>query len=305
MSNRSADNPCDHLPKVAHAASCCPCSVVCVRLYWLWQVPTCHGKGSSVGIIIKSEQEIALMRQAGRINASVLQALAEAVRPGITTRELDRIARDLLRSAGATPAFLNYPNPNPFFTDSRYPAAINTSINDELVHGIPGRRRLKEGDILSIDCGTVYQGYIGDSATTVPVGRIGAEARRLLDVTQEALRRAIAVCRPGNHLGDISATIQEWVEGQGFNVVREYTGHGVGHDMHEDPSIPNWGKRDRGVPLRPGMTLALEPMVTVGPPDLEVKADRWTVVTADGSLCAHFEHTVAVTDGAPEILTLP
>jgi len=258
-----------------------------------------------VGIIIKSEQEIALMRQAGRINATVLEALARAVRPGVATRQLDRIARDMLRSAGATPAFLGYPNPNPFLADASYPAAINASINDELVHGIPGRRRLTEGDILSIDCGTVYEGYVGDSAITVPVGRISAEARRLLDVTQEALRRAIEACRPGNHLGDISATIQEWVEGQGYNVVREYTGHGVGRDMHEDPSIPNWGKRDRGAPLRPGMTFALEPMVTVGPPDLVVRADHWTVATADGGLCAHFEHTVAVTDGAPEILTLP
>lgn len=258
-----------------------------------------------MAVIIKSEHEIALMRQAGRINAGVLDALARAVRPGIMTRELDRMARDLLRSAGATPAFLGYPNPNPLFSDASYPAAINTSINDELVHGIPGRRRLREGDILSIDCGTVYQGYIGDSAITVPVGRISAEARHLLEVTQEALRLAIEACRPGNHLGDVSAAIQEWVEGQGLNVVREYTGHGVGRDMHEDPSIPNWGKRDRGVLLRPGMTFALEPMVTVGPPNLVVKADRWTVATADGSLCAHFEHTVAVTDGAPEILTLP
>ena len=258
-----------------------------------------------MAIIIKSEHEIQLMRQAGRINAGVLEELARAVRPGISTRALDRMARDLLRSAGATPAFLGYPNPNPFFADARYPAAINASINDELVHGIPGRRRLREGDILSIDCGTVYQGYIGDSAITVPVGRISAEARRLLEVTQEALRLAIEACRPGNHLGDISATIQEWVEGQGFSVVREYTGHGVGRDMHEDPSIPNWGKRDRGAPLRPGMTFALEPMVTVGPPDLVVRDDHWTVATADGSLCAHFEHTVAVTDSAPEILTLP
>ncbi|HHX45170.1 MAG TPA: type I methionyl aminopeptidase [Chloroflexi bacterium] len=258
-----------------------------------------------MAIIIKSDQEIALMRQAGRTNGRILEALARAVRPGITTRALDRMARDMLRAAGATPAFLNYPNPNPLLVDASYPAAINASINDELVHGIPSRRRLKEGDILSIDCGTVYEGFVGDSAITVPVGRISAEARRLLEVTEEALRRAIEVCRVGNRLGDISATIQEWVEGQGFNVVREYTGHGVGRDMHEDPSIPNWGKRNRGVPLRPGMTFALEPMVTAGAPDLVVRADHWTVATADGSLCAHFEHTVAVTDGEPEILTLP
>jgi len=258
-----------------------------------------------VGIIIKSERELVPMRQAGRINGSVLQALAQAVRPGITTRELDRMARELIRSAGAMPAFLGYPNPDPHYPDSSYPAAINTSVNDELVHGIPGRRRLKEGDIICIDCGTVYQGYVGDSAITVPVGHISVETQRLLDVTKEALRRAIEACRPGKRLGDISATIQEWVEGQGYNVVREYTGHGVGRDMHEDPSIPNWGKHDRGAPLRRGMTFALEPMVTVGPPDLVVRSDHWTVATADGSLCAHFEHTVAVTDGDPEILTLP
>jgi len=255
-----------------------------------------------VGIIIKAEQELALMRQAGRINAQVLEALAQAVRPGLTTGELDRMARGLIRSAGATPAFLNYPHP--VYPDSPYPAAINTSINDELVHGIPGRRRLQDGDIISIDCGAVYRGYVGDSALTLPVGRISEQAQRLIDVTAEALRRAIAACLPGNRLGDVSATIQEWVEGQGFHVVREYTGHGVGRNMHEDPSIPNWGKRNRGAVLRPGMTLALEPMVTVGPPELTVKADRWTVVTVDGSLCAHMEHTVAVTDGAPEVLTL-
>lgn len=254
-----------------------------------------------MGIIIKSESELASMREAGRINASVLEALARAVRPGVTTRALDRIAREALRAAGATPAFLGYPNV--LYPDAPYPAAINTSINDELVHGLPGRRRLNEGDIISIDCGTIYRGFVGDSAITLPVGRISAEAQRLLDVTREALDRAIAACRPGNRVGDISATIQEWVESQGYNVVREYTGHGVGRDMHEDPSIPNWGKRDRGASLRPGMTFALEPMVTVGPPDLRVKADHWTVVTADGGLCAHFEHTVAVTEGAPEILT--
>ncbi len=261
----------------------------------------CGGE-RQVGITIKSVAEIEIMRQAGRINALALQAAVDAVRPGVTTRELDRIAEKVIRAHGATPAFLNYPNMA--YPEVPYPATINASVNDELVHGIPSRRRLREGDIISIDVGTVYQGFVGDSAITVPVGRISAEAQRLLEVTREALRLAIGACRVGSRLGDISATIQEWVESQGYQVVREYTGHGVGREMHEDPQITNWGKRDRGVPLRPGMTFALEPMVTVGPPDLYVKEDRWTVATVDRGLCAHFEHTVLITAGEPEILTL-
>lgn len=242
------------------------------------------------------------MRRAGRINALALEAMARAVRPGVTTRELDRIALDVIRSHGAEPAFLGYPNrAHPAHS---YPATINASVNDELVHGIPGRRRLREGDIISLDCGTVWQGYIGDSAITLPVGQASDEAARLIEATRRALELAIEVCRVGYRFGDISATIQEWAESQGYQVVREYTGHGVGRDMHEDPQIPNWGKRDRGAPLRPGMTFALEPMLTMGPPELYVKEDHWTVATVDGNLCAHFEHTIAVTDGEPDILTL-
>jgi len=255
-----------------------------------------------VAIILKSPEEIEIMRQAGRINALALEAAAKAVRPGVTTRELDRIAEAVIRSHGGAPAFLNYPNSS--FPEHPYPATINASINAELVHGIPSKRRLKEGDIISIDVGTVFKGFVGDSAITLPVGRISPEAQRLIDVTREALRLAIEVCRAGKRLGDISATIQEWAEGQGYNVVREYTGHGVGREMHEDPSIPNWGKHDRGPILRPGMTLALEPMLVAGAWELYVKDDYWTVAPADGKLCAHFEQTVAITDGEPEILTL-
>jgi len=242
------------------------------------------------------------MRRAGRINALALQAAVDAVRPGVSTRELDRIAEKVIRSHGGAPAFLGYPNMA--YPEAPYPATINASVDDELVHGIPSRRRLREGDILSLDVGTIYQGFVGDSAVTVPVGRVSVVAQRLIEVTHEALQRAIAACRVGNRVGDISATIQEWVESQGYQVVREYTGHGVGREMHEDPQITNWGKHDRGAPLRPGMTFALEPMVTLGPPDLYVKADRWTVATMDGGLCAHFEHSVLITDGEPEILTL-
>ncbi len=256
-----------------------------------------------MAIIRKSAAEIAAMREAGRINALALQAVCDAVKPGISTRELDAIAAEVLRAHDAQPAFLGYPSSA--FPDHPYPATINASINDELVHGIPGRRRLREGDILSVDCGTIWQGVIGDSAVTVAVGAISDAAQRLIDVTREALRLAIDACRPGNRLGDVSASIQEWVEGQGYQVVREYTGHGVGYTMHEDPQIPNWGTPGRGAPLRPGMTLALEPMVTVGPPDLFVKDDYWTVATRDGGLCAHFEHTIVVTEDEPEILTLP
>jgi len=255
-----------------------------------------------MAIIIKSEKEVDIMRQAGHINALALQAVSQAVRPGVTTKELDRIAEDVIRTHGGTPAFLNYPNGS--YPGHPYPATITASVNSELVHGVPGKRRLKTGDIISIDCGTVWNGFVGDSAITLPVGRISAEATRLLEVTSKALVLAIDAARVGNRFGDISATIQEWVESQGFQVVREYTGHGVGRDMHEDPQILNWGKRGRGAPLRPGMTFALEPMVTVGPPILHVKRDHWTVATKDKGLCAHFEHTIAVTDGDPEILTV-
>ncbi len=254
-------------------------------------------------IIIKAPEEIARMREAGRINALALEAVTRAVRAGITTYELDAIAAEVLHSHGASPAFLGYPNR--IYPDHPYPATINASVDAELVHGIPDGRPLVEGQIISIDCGAVWKGYVGDSAVTVPVGGISAQARALIAVTQGALQRGIAECRVGKRLGDVSASIQEWVEGHGYQVVRDYTGHGVGQAMHEDPNIPNWGTRDRGPRLKAGMTLALEPMVTVGSPELYTADDRWTVITRDGGLCAHFEHTVAVTDGEPLILTLP
>jgi methionyl aminopeptidase len=255
-----------------------------------------------MAIIIKTREEIAVMREAGRITAMALEAARHAVGPGVTTAELDAIAEGIIRSHNAIPVFLNYPNPG--FANRPYPATITASINDELVHGIPGRRQLKEGDILSVDCGCTYKGFVGDAAFTIGVGQVSPQAARLIRVTEEALYKAIAVSRVGNRLGDVSATIQEYAVNNGYEVVREYTGHGVGRDMHEDPQIPNWGTRGSGVALRSGMTYALEPMLIAGRHEVYVKRDGWTVATKDHSLCAHFEHTTAVTDGEPEILTL-
>ncbi len=256
-----------------------------------------------MAIVIKSKEEIAVMREAGRITALALQAMCQAIRPGVTTAELNAIAEHVIRSHKATPAFLHYPNAT--YSDRPYPATITASINDELVHGIPGRRALKEGDIISLDCGCIFDGFVGDAALTVGVGTISEQASRLVRVTREALDRSIAESRAGNHLGDVSAVIEEHAVQNGYRVVREYTGHGVGRAMHEDPQIPNWGKRGTGPLLRPGMTYALEPMIIAGHPRVQVKRDRWTVATRDRSLCAHFEHTIAVTDGEPLILTLP
>jgi methionyl aminopeptidase len=254
-----------------------------------------------MAIIIKSSAELEAMRCAGHINALALQTMVRAVRPGVTTAELDAIGAEVIRAHGGQPAFLNYPNQMP--DKPSFPAATTMSVNDELVHGIPGPRRLRRGDILSIDVGTVLDGFVGDSAITVGVGRISTRARRLLDVTEQALYRGIAASRAGQRIGDVSAAIQAWVESHGLQVVREYTGHGVGRDMHEDPEIFNWGTPGTGHILRPNMTYALEPMVTVGPPLLAVRPDGWTVATMDGGMCAHFEHTIAITDGEPEILT--
>ena len=257
-----------------------------------------------MAIIIKTHEEIAVLRQAGRINAMALEAMRRAVRPGVTTAELDAIAEDVIRSHSAVPAFLGYPNPSRRYADHPYPATITASVNDELVHGIPGPRVLEEGDIVSVDCGCIYDGFVGDAAFTVGVGQLSEEAARLIRVTEEALYKAIEASRVGNRLGDVSAAIQEHAELHGYSVVREYTGHGVGRDMHEDPQIANWGERGTGIALRAGMTYALEPMVIAGRPQVYVKRDTWTVATKDRSLCAHFEHTIAVTDGKPQILTL-
>jgi len=246
-------------------------------------------------IVLKSSHELALMRQAGRIVAQVLERFREVVRPGISTLDLERIASHIIEREGAIPSFKGYRG---------FPAAICASINEEIVHGIPSPKRvLEEGDIVSLDVGTIYRGYHGDAAITLPVGQVDEEVQRLLQVTQGALEAGIAQARAGKRLGDISAAIQRYVESRGFNVVREYTGHGIGQEMHEDPQIPNFGRPNRGPRLRPGMTFALEPMVTVGDWRTRTLSDGWTVVTADGSLSAHFEHTLAVTNGKPEILT--
>jgi len=249
------------------------------------------------GIVVKSARELALMRDAGRINARALAAAVEAVKPGATTEDINKAAAGVLRESGARPAFVGVPGAYP------YPAETTISINDELVHGIPGPRALHEGDIVSIDCGTVFQGFVGDSALTVGVGQISDLARKLLDVTRESLFVGIAAMVVGNRTGDVSAAIQAYVEQHGFQVVREYTGHGVGRNMHEDPQVPNYGQAGRGLPLRSGMTIALEPMVLSGSYETRILQDQWTVASHDGELTAHFEHSVAVTDDGPWVLT--
>lgn len=253
---------------------------------------------SGRAVVIKSPHEVELMQEAGRVNALALEAVRELIRPGVSTADLDEAAYAVISGHGGTPAFLNYPGPYPF------PATLTVSINEELVHGIPSKKRkLREGDIVSIDCGTILDGFVADSAFTVAVGDVSALAKDLLKVTEEALYIGIDKMRPGNRVGDISAAIQKHVEGHGYHVPREYTGHGVGRQMHEGPNVPNYGARGRGLALRPGITVALEPMVLAGTYRTRVLPDQWTVVSADGSLTAHFEHSVAVTEGEPLILT--
>jgi len=250
-------------------------------------------------IHLKSSAELEKMRRAGQIVAEVLERMRERVAPGVTTGELNALAEEVIRRNDAIPSFKGYPpgSPHPF------PASICASVNEELVHGIPGPRVLREGDIVSIDVGAIYEGYHGDAAVTLPVGEIAEEARRLLEVTEEALYVGIAQARAGNRSGDISAAIQEHVERHGFNVVREYTGHGIGRQMHEEPQVPNFGRPGRGVLLRAGMTVALEPMVLAGDYRVRVLEDNWTVASADGRLTAHFEHTILIRDGEAEVLT--
>ena len=249
------------------------------------------------GIVLKSERELELMREAGRINARALAAAVEVVAPGVTTEAINKAAAEVLRASGARPAFVGVPGAYP------YPAETTISINDELVHGIPGSRRLEEGDIVSIDCGTLYEGFVGDSALTIGVGQVSDLAQELMDVTRESLFVGIAEMVPGNRTGDVSAAIQEYVEGHGFQVVREYTGHGVGRNMHEDPQVPNYGRPGHGIPLRRGMTIAIEPMVLSGTFETRILNDQWAVASRDGKLTAHFEHSVAITDEGPWILT--
>ena len=247
-------------------------------------------------IAIRSRDEIARIREACLVVHDILRELAAAAVPGTTTAELDRLAEARCRARGAEPAFLGYHG---------YPASVCTSVNDEVVHGIPSPDRvLVEGDIVGLDFGVVLNGWYGDSAVTVPVGRIAPAAARLLEVTSGALAAAVGAARPDGRVGDLGAAVQAWVEPRGFSVVRDFVGHGIGRRLHEAPQVPNFGVPGTGARLRPGMVLALEPMVNAGRFEVETLEDGWTAVTQDGSLSAHFEHTVAVTEAGPEVLTL-
>ncbi|MBL8146101.1 MAG: type I methionyl aminopeptidase [Anaerolineae bacterium] len=258
-------------------------------------------------VILKTQAELAIMREAGRIVARAHQAMRDAVRPGISTAELDCIAETVLRDHGATPVFKGYPKVNA----KPFPASITASINEELVHGIPSEKRiLHEGDLISLDCGCSYQGFVGDSAFSMAVGEASPAVQRLLTVAEQALDEAIRRAVIGNETAGLADATQRFVEQHGYSVARDYTGHGVGREMHEPPEVPNWwpkNARKRGwtsVPLQAGMTIAIEPMVIAGRPDLKELADGWTVVSKDRSLCAHFEHTVAVTEDGPVVLTV-
>lgn len=244
----------------------------------------------------KSREQIALMRRAGRIVAEMHEKCSEAARPGATTADVDRVARDVIEQRGARSNFLNYHG---------FPAVICTSPNHVIVHGIPGDYVLEEGDILSIDAGAIIEGWHADAAITVPVGEIDPEARRLLEVTKRSLDDAIAQVVAGRHLGDIGAAVERVAVAAGYTVVREYVGHGIGTAMHEEPPIPNYGQPGRGVRIKEGYVFAIEPMINAGSAETETLDDGWTVVTKDGALSAHFEHTIAVTDNGPEVLTLP
>ncbi|NGQ97207.1 type I methionyl aminopeptidase [Brevibacillus sp. SYP-B805] len=245
-------------------------------------------------IILKSRMELDVMREAGRIVALTHQELSKAIKPGVTTKELDELAETFIRSKGALPSFKGY---------GGFPGSICTSVNEELVHGIPGKRTLQEGDIISLDVGACFQGYHGDSAWTYAVGKISEEDQRLLQVTEESLYKGLEKAIPGERLTDISHAIQIHAEAAGFSIVREYVGHGIGQSLHEDPQIPNFGPPGRGPRLKPGMVLAIEPMVNAGERYVRTLEDNWTVVTVDGKKCAHFEHTIAITEDGYEILT--
>jgi len=243
----------------------------------------------------KSDKEVALIRESGRITAQTLDLLERSVRPGISTLELDRIAEDFIRSAGAVPAFKGYKG---------FPRTVCISVNNEVVHGIPGNRKLKDGDIVGLDMGVIWKGWYSDSARTVAVGSISEDARRLLDVTRDSLMRGIERCTAGNHLSDIGAAVQQHAEAHGYSVVRDLVGHGIGRALHVEPQVPNYGRPGHGLKLRPGLVIAIEPMVNVGDFKVAILPDKWTIVTEDGSLSAHFEHTVAITGDGPRILTL-
>lgn len=246
-------------------------------------------------ITLKNDREIEYMRQAGKVVGETLDILQESIKPGITTGELDRIAEEYIRSRNAIPSFKGY---------CGFPASICASINNEVVHGIPDERALREGDIISIDCGAILNGYHGDAARTFAVGQISKEAENLIKVTKESFFKGIEKAIVGNRLSDISSAIQQYAEGQGYSVVRDYVGHGIGTEMHEEPEVPNFGRPDRGPKLVEGMVLAIEPMINIGEFHVKVQSNGWTVVTKDGTLSAHYENTVAILNNGPEILTL-
>jgi methionyl aminopeptidase len=246
-------------------------------------------------VVLKSPEEIEKMKRAGAVVARVLQEIEELVKPGATTADLDLFAQTRTKELGAKPAFKGYHG---------FPATLCVSVNEEVVHGIPSKKRvLKEGDIVGIDFGVILDGWFGDSARTFPVGRVSPEAEKLLEITEKSLHLGIAEARAGNHLFDIGSAVQNFVESHGYSVVREFVGHGIGKSLHEDPQVPNFGIRGKGMLLKPGMVLAIEPMINAGKPEVRVLSDGWTAVTADKALSAHFEHTIAITERGPEILT--
>ena len=247
-------------------------------------------------IVLKTGRELSLMREACKISARALKLIGEAIEPGVTTAELDRIAEKFIRSCGATPNFKGY---------NGYPATACISINNEVIHGIPtAKRKIQNGDIVSVDLGALFEGYHGDNAATFACGDVSEEAKRLMDATRESLYEGIKMARAGGRIGDISNAIQSYVEARGYSVVRDFVGHGVGTSLHEAPEVPNFGTAGRGVRLMPGMTLAIEPMINVGKPQVKIMPDGWTVLTQDGSLSAHFEHTIAITADGPQIMTI-
>ncbi len=247
-------------------------------------------------ISVKSSRDLLAMRDACRISAQALELAGSLVRPGITTGEIDREVRRFIEKAGAKPSFLGY---------GGFPASACISVNDTVIHGIPGTQVIREGDIVSVDVGAYYNGFHGDNAATFAAGAISPEAQALLDATRESLYEGIKAAVPGNRVGDIGAAVQRYVEARGYSVVRQFVGHGVGTDLHEDPNVPNFGTPGRGPRLVPGMTIAIEPMINMGGCEVKILADKWTTVTADGSLSAHFEHTIAITTNGPVILTRP
>lgn len=249
-----------------------------------------------MAVTIKSQREIELMREAGRILARTHEELEKALRPGMSTWEINRIGEEVIRSYGCIPSFKNY---------NGYPASICVSVNDEVVHGIPNKKRIiQEGDIVSLDAGVIYKGYHSDAARTHGIGEITPQAKKLIEVTRQSFFEGIKYAKPGNHLNDISSAIQAYAESFGYGVVRDLVGHGIGEHLHEDPEVPNFAQRRKGIKLQPGMTLAIEPMINIGRLDVCWLDDDWTVVTEDGSLSAHYENTILICEGGPEILTL-